>query len=231
MAVQRWRPRRDHGVRLEEPPQAGPPESLSVATSSDGVPVKLSFVTVPRLAGQRSCPGQRGVRRSGGPRCRRARPEGGNATTHRPTVGGGFTETVPDGGYTVTAFPPAETSLAQSTSSRSWAVSGPAGVAGANVTMPVLQPLPAGVSIGGQDGGVPVLYSGGPAPMTVRGCPHGVGAVEVRGTNDLTGKQAVILVPLLESPRVRATTRRPSPQYGRYTATSRSPMTSTVSRR
>ncbi len=136
-------------------------------------------------------------------------PKGGQCYDTSSTPSGNFKEAVPYGRYTLTAFPPAETSLAQSTSSRSWAVSGPAGVAGANVTMPVLQPLPAGVSIGGQDGGVPVLYSGGPAPMTVRGCPHGVGAVEVRGTNDLTGKRAVILVPLLESP----------PGSGRYSAT------------
>ena len=214
---------------LSNPRHAGP-QSLSLTTSSSGVAAKVPFVTL--AAGPISGHiGDTSGNAVAGAEVQACLPKGGQCYDTSSTPSGNFKEAVPYGRYTLTAFPPAETSLAQSTSSRSWAVSGPAGVAGANVTMPVLQPLPAGVSIGGQDGGVPVLYSGGPAPMTVRGCPHGVGAVEVRGTNDLTGKQAVILVPLLESPRVRATTRRPSPQYGRYTATSRSPMTSTVSRR
>ena len=82
-----------------------------------------------------------------------------------------------------------------------WWLSAPApGTSGANLTMPVLQPLPAGLSIAGQDGGVPTFYSGSPAPMTVRGCRHGTGVVVVRGTDTATGKNVTFLIALTESP-------------------------------
>ena len=58
-------------------------------------------------------------------------PKGGQCYDTSTTPSGNFKEAVPYGRYTLTAFPPAETSLAQSTSSRSWAVNSPAGVAGA----------------------------------------------------------------------------------------------------
>ena len=117
------------------------------------------------------------------------------------TTGGAFTETVPDGGYVLTAFPPPTSSyvLARSTSSAVHKVDSRSGVAGLVLVLKVLDPLPGHVSIDGQDGGVPVLYAFGPAPMTVRGCRHGIGEVTIRGTDTETGQNVAIVVPLVET--------------------------------
>ena len=180
-------------------PAAVGPRSLLVTTSSNGIPAKAPFATVAAgplgghvgdTSGNDVAGAEVQACLSLGDRCYDALSE----------QNGRFKEVVPYGDYRLTAFPPEGTSLGQSTGSQVAAISSRAGTDAANVTMPVLQPLPAGLSIAGQDGGVPIFYSGSPAPLTVRGCRHGTGVVVFRGTDTTTGKNVTSLIALAESP-------------------------------
>jgi IPT/TIG domain len=191
---------------LDNPDAAGP-ALLSVWTSSNGVRVKVPFVIAPGapISGQ---VGDTSANAVPGAEVEACPSAGGQCYDTLSLQAGSFKETVPYGRYRLTAFPPEGASLGQSTNPTLVAVTSQPGASGANITMPVLQPLPAGVSVAGQDGGVPTFYSGSPVPMTVRGCRHGTGAVVVRGTSTATGASATFLVPLLES----------APGSGRYSA-------------
>jgi hypothetical protein len=183
---------------LANPADVGP-ESLSVVTSSNGVPAKAPFATVPGgpLGGHVGDTSGNAVH---GAEVEACPPQGIRCYDALSGQNGTFKEVVPYGNYLLTAFPPEGTLLAQSTGPRSVPIRTSTGASGASITMPVLHPLPAGLSIGGQDGGVPIVYSGSPAPMTVRGCHHGTGVVVVRGTDTATGKSVTFLVAMTESP-------------------------------
>ncbi len=183
---------------LANPADVGP-HSLLLTTSSNGVPAIASFAAVPGgpLGGHVGDTSGNTVR---GAEVEACQPLSSQCYDALSGQNGSFKEVVPYGSYRLTAFPPEGTSLGQFTGSQLVAISTRAGTSAANVTMPVLQPLPAGVSIAGQDGGVPIFYSGSPAPMTVRGCRHGTGAVVLRGTNTATGKNVTFLLALAESP-------------------------------
>ena len=180
-------------------PAAVGPQSLLLTTSSSGIPAKAPFATVAGgpLGGR---VGDTSGNAVGGAEVEACLPVGSQCYDALSGQSGSFKEVVPYGSYRLTAFPPEGTSLGQSTGSQLVGISTRAGTSGANVTMPVLEPLPAGMSIAGQDGGVPIFYSGSPAPMTVRGCHHGTGMVVFRGTDTTTGKNVTFLLPLAESP-------------------------------
>ena len=193
-------------VALAVPGWVNPPnvglQSIWLSTSSSGVPEKAQFRTVPagpikgrvlntsgyliKGAGVEACP-----------------PKGGLCFDTVSSSSGTFSDTVPYGRYVLSAFPPSTPqgdALAPSTGTSAVVVSGPSGTAGATLSMRVLHPLPGGVSVNGQEGGEPFISDFAPAPMTVRGCRNGIGVVTIQTTNDLTGKAAKIILPLLETP-------------------------------
>ncbi len=181
---------------------------MLVTTSSSGVPATARFTTLAGgpLSGH---VGDTSGNVVPGAEVEACPSRGGQCYDTLSGAKGSFRETLPDGRYTLSAFPPQGASLAQSTGSEVMAAVGNrAGTSGIVVTLRVLQPLPAGLSVAGQDGGVPTLYSGSSAPLTVRGCRHGAGAVVVQGTSTATGQEVTFLRALVESP----------PGSGRYAA-------------
>ena len=122
-----------------------------MTTSSNGIPAKAPFATVAAgpLGGHVGDTSGNHARGGRGP----SLPLAGRSVLRRiERTKRRFKEVVPYGDYRLTAFPPEGTSLGQSTGSQVAAISSRAGMDAANVTMPVLQPLPTGLSIAGQDG-------------------------------------------------------------------------------
>ena len=70
-------------------------------------------------------------------------------------------------------------------------------------------PMPTGITIAGQSSGVPSLYWADPVPITVRGCPHGLGVVRLTAVDPNTGQQYTYEAMLTET----------SPGSGLYTGT------------
>ena len=62
-------------------------------------------------------------------------------------------------------------------------------------------PVPAGTTIAGQSSGVPTLNWSQPTPLTVHGCPYGVGIVTITATNTISGQPDRVVAALIESPR------------------------------
>ncbi len=112
------------------------------------------------------------------------------------------------GDYTVTAFAP--TSNAYSLGQGS---TGPvtlaAGANTANITLPPVAPLPAGVTFNGQSGSVANVYWDDPAGLTIQGCAGGAGDVTVSAINQQTGAPVLTFGGLTEDP----------PGSGTYTTT------------
>ncbi len=183
------------------PPKVGL-QTIWFSTSSSGVPRRAQWRTLPAgpikgrvidtlghsvgLAGAQACP-----------------PKGGRCFDTIASSQGTFSDTVPYGRYVLSAYPPATRqglALAASTRTSAVVVSGPSGTAGATLSLQVLQPLPGDVSLNGYDGGVPEISPFAPAPMTVRGCRHGIGVVTIQTSNTQTGKASTMALPLVESP-------------------------------
>jgi len=189
-------------------PSTPGPQRLAIWTSSNGSPATGAYSMVP--AGPvRGQVGDTSGHAVPGAEVEACPHPAGPCYDALTAPDGDYQEAVPYGLYTITAFPPQGASLAQSTRSSTVDVSGPAGAGATNITMQVLDPLPGNVSLGGQDGGVPVIYAGGTAPLVLRGCRHGVGTVTITGTNVNSGQVTRVILPLPEMP----------PGSGRYSVT------------
>jgi hypothetical protein len=189
-------------------PSATGPQDLSVATSSSGAPVNAYFTTRPGASIKGHVGDSSGYAVPGAEV--QACPSAGGPCFDAPSgPNGGFYVFVPDGQYTLSAYAPAHGSWAPALAARTVVVKGLSNVAGANITLRVLDPLPGGVRFGGQDSGVPVRVAFEPTPMAVHGCRYGIGAVTVQGTNVQTGQKTTLAYPLAESP----------PGSGYYTGT------------
>jgi hypothetical protein len=70
-------------------------------------------------------------------------------------------------------------------------------------------PIPAGVTIDGQTSGVPNLIWSYPSPITVQGCPNGIGLVTVTAQRIGSNQDKTVVAALIERPR----------GSGRYTGT------------
>ena len=73
-------------------------------------------------------------------------------------------------------------------------------VTGLVITISVF-PMPAGVTVGGQSGGIPTLNWSTPTPITVKGCPNGIGLAQLTAVDSSTGQTATYAGWLNESPR------------------------------
>jgi hypothetical protein len=189
-------------------PSAAGPQSLRVATSSSSALVSASFITRPgaSIKGHLGDSSGFAVPNAEVQACP---TDGGPCFDDLAGAGGAFDVFVPDGQYTLSAYPPVHGSWAPALAARTVLLKGLSTVSGANITLRVLDPLPGGVRFGGQESGVPELVSFDPTPMAVHGCRHGIGAVTIQGTNVQTGQRTTLAYPLLESP----------PGSGYYTGT------------
>ncbi|HUD36299.1 MAG TPA: IPT/TIG domain-containing protein [Streptosporangiaceae bacterium] len=113
---------------------------------------------------------------------------------------GGYQLYVPGpGSYTVTAFAPTtnEYSAGEGSTGPVSVVKGDNKV---NVTLPPLNPLPAGVTFNGQSGTVASVYWDYPSQVSVPGCQGGTGAAFVSSVNSQTGSPVVAFGALTETP-------------------------------
>lgn len=180
-------------------PASASPQSLWVATSSDGTPVDARFVT------------RVGAHISGYLHDSSGFPVPNGEVQACPTLGGqcfdglsgargAFEVFVPDGHYVLSAYPAAQASLVPAAAARMVVVNGVSPVLGADITLRVRNPIPGGVSIDGQQSGTPVSVAFSPAHMAVHGCRHGIGDVVLQGTNIRTGHKTTLAYLLAETP-------------------------------
>jgi hypothetical protein len=121
---------------------------------------------------------------------------------------GRFSTFLPLGSYVLTVYPQSSY-LEEATSPGPVALRRAGSISRRTIIVRALAPLPNGVDIAGQDGGVPAWRWDDSAPMTVHGCTNGVGAVTISGTNTQTGQPARKIFLMSESP----------PGSGRYSVT------------
>ena len=180
-------------------PAAAGPQSLSVATSSDGAPVGARFVTSlgARISGSLHDSSGFPVPNAEVQAC----PTAGGPCLDGPSgTGGAFEVFVPDGHYVLSAYPPARASLVPAEAARLVVVDGVSPVLGANIALRVRAPIPGGVNIDGQEGGTPVSVSFSTSHMAVHGCRDGIGDVVLQGTNTRTGQKTTLDYLLAETP-------------------------------